>query len=165
MLHISQLTYKTQLKRYSINQSARQDGVLNTSGLRDVHTGFRSGYNSVNLFSEQSGGLCASLYANRAVRHPKARLQGHTVLQSQASHRSNMEDSRRTLQESFPVQAFKQQTVSCWMGITLLHSVTVRQQDHLQLQTYNLLQTCQGMWHYSYRYGTKLYVDTPIYSE
>lgn len=119
-----------QLKRYSINQSARQDGISNTSGRRDIHTGFRS-IQLVVVSELVVGvhrvvwGLCASLYANRAIRHHYIQASDKAELLRSANpsdatqffSQSNVEDGRRTLQESFPVQAFEQQQSHAGWGL------------------------------------------------
>ena len=109
------------LKRSSV------DGILNASWC--TYTGVRSTQLVSLKLSERVQrvvwGLCACRYGNRALRHhpglrqsPAALFPPHQVMtHCQISHQSNMEDSRRTLHESFPVQAFKQQQSRAGWGL------------------------------------------------
>lgn len=127
------------LKRHSISQSARQDGILNTCGFQNIHTGsdpYSYGYNYWVFWD-----LCASFYRNRAIRHQYNQPQTkpscfvHLVLTHSSSvanissvHRGRQSTNSPRILSSASIRT---PTVSCWMdGDYFLHSVTVRQQQH-----------------------------------
>ena len=137
MLCISQLTYKMQLKRYSISQSARLDGILNAPGHRDVHTQVSGPY-SLKLcelwvhWAVWGQRACPSW--KQAVKAsvspglgrkpsrfvPHGKVMGARCSQSlQLENVSSVQYGRQSVNSPRILSSASVQTatVSCWMGI------------------------------------------------